>query len=79
MAVERSLPMGKPKQSKNTALPQRASKQESIYAKAKLKRKHHRINWHHAACETLKIELKDYEEYLEFHEEYLLGKSKDEK
>lgn len=41
------------------------------------KKKHHRINWHHAACETLKIELKDYEAYLEFHEEYHLGKSKE--
>ena len=41
------------------------------------KKKHHRINWHHAAYETLKIELNEYEEYLEFYEEYHLGKSKE--
>lgn len=40
-------------------------------------KKHHRINWHHAVYETLKIELKEYEEYLEFYEEYHLGESKD--
>lgn len=41
------------------------------------KRKRHRINWHHAAYEVLKIELEEYEEYLEFYEEYHLGTSKD--
>lgn len=44
---------------------------------ANVKRKYRRINWHHAAYETLKIELKEYEEYLEFYEEYHLGKSKE--
>lgn len=51
--------------------------QKSINARAKSKIKHHRINWHHAAYETLKIELKEYEEYLEFQKEYHLGKSRD--
>lgn len=41
------------------------------------KQKQHRINWHHAAYEVLKIELEKYEEYLEFYEEYHLGISKD--
>lgn len=40
-------------------------------------KRRHRINWHHAVYETLKIELKEYEAYLEFHEEYHLGRSKD--
>lgn len=41
------------------------------------KQKQRRINWHHAACEVLKIELEEYEEYLDFYEEYHLGTSKD--
>ena len=41
------------------------------------RKKRHRINWHHAACEVLKIELEEYLDTLEFYEEYHLGKSKD--
>ena len=43
----------------------------------KLLRKKHKINWHHAVCEVLKIELEEYLDELKFLEEYHLGKSKD--
>ena len=65
--------MRKPKQGRDTALHKKAEKQEEV----KLKKKRHKINWHHAVYEALKIELKEYEKDLEFHEEYHLGKSKD--
>lgn len=45
--------------------------------KSAKKRKSRRINWHRAVCKTLKIELEEYEENLEFQEEYHLGKSRD--
>lgn len=41
------------------------------------KKKKHIINWPHAVCEVLKIELEPYLKYLTFHEEYHLGKSKE--
>lgn len=41
------------------------------------KKRKHKINWHHAVFEVLKIELEEYLHQLEFREEYHLGKSKD--
>lgn len=41
------------------------------------RKRKHKINWHHAVFEVLKIELEEYLHQLEFWEEYHLGKSKD--
>ena len=38
--------------------------------------KHRQVNWHEAACCALQIELRDYSDFLEYMEEYALGKNK---
>ena len=51
--------------------------EKHVQDKSLQRKKKHKINWHHAAYEVLKIELEEYLEELEFWEEYHLGKSKD--
>lgn len=51
--------------------------EKQMQDKSLQRKKKHKINWHHAVCEVLKIELEEYLNELEFWEEYRLGKSKD--
>ncbi|MBP3477046.1 MAG: hypothetical protein J6K48_12145 [Lachnospiraceae bacterium] len=41
----------------------------------KAKSKRHCVNWHEAAICALKIDLRDYNHFLEFQSEYILGKN----